>query len=95
MKLFLLLSVLLLSTGTSKAEEFHRPSYLYGAVYGAGRVLCDAATEGGLEKEYVRDYLANYVEGMKSHPVGKELFNYIDKGYEDVKEADGCKGILK
>ena len=55
MKALLILSVLLLSAGTSKAENMNASeSYYYGNVIGAGMTLCIMANKGELDKEIAK-----------------------------------------
>ena len=98
MKALLLLSVLLLSAGTAKADaDFKttaKAAYYYGTVFGVGTTLCSLVKDDKLEKDYSQKYLAGIVEYLKEDPDLGDVSAAIDKSYQDLKKEPGCKGKI-
>ena len=102
MKAILLLSVLLLSAGTAKADaDFKRTPkaiYYYGTIYGAGTTLCSLVTDGRLAKDFSRIYFGNIVEIIKKNSDDarndSDVSAAIEKSYQDIKKDPNCKGKI-
>ena len=101
MKVLLLLSVLLLSAGTSKAQKLNASvSYYYGNVAGAGMVLCIMANKGELGKEIAKKWIEQWVQLFKQDPRIKNTkpagdnYSAVDSAYKDLKEDPNCKGVI-
>ena len=94
MKALLLLSLLLLSAGTSKAEApAAKRAYFYGTVYGAGIILCTTVTMGELKKDIAQQTLDYFVKQMVSDPSAGDVADSIKLAYKEVKEESSCKGV--
>ena len=96
MKALLLLSVLLLSTGTSEAAEIDaKNAYYFGTVYGAGMILCYTVNMGELNKDIAKETLGYYVKQLSSGPGNSDVADSIQKAYQEVKQEDACKGVYQ
>ena len=94
MKALLLLSVLLLSAGTSKAEEpAAKRAYYFGTVYGAGVISCTLVTMGELKKDIAQQTMDEFINQMVTHPDGKDVADSIKLAYKEVKQESSCKGV--
>ena len=96
MKALLLLSVLLLSPGTARAEGGmdSKNAYYFGLVYGAAMILCAPVNMGELKKDIAQQTLDYFVKQMKSDPSASDVADSIKLAYKEVKEESSCKGVL-
>ena len=87
MKALLLLSVLLLSTGTARAEGGmdSKNAYYFGVVYGAGIILCSTVNTGELEKDIAQVALDYLVQELSSSPKSSDVADSIQKSYQVLK----------
>ena len=94
MKALLLLSVLLLSAVTSKAEGMDaKNAYYFGTVYGAGMILCATVNMGELKKDIAQEALGYFVKRLSSDPGSNDVAVSIQKSYQAVKQEAECKGV--
>ena len=95
MKALLLLSLLLLSARTARAEGGMDPknAYYFGLVIGAGTILCAPVNMGELKKDIAKEAMDYLVERLSSSPKSSDVADSIQKAYEVVKQKDTCKGI--
>ena len=94
MKSLLLLSVLLLSAGTAKAEGMDaKNAYYSGIVFGAGMILCETINMGELKKDSAKEALGNFVEQLSSAPGNSDVADSIQIAYQAVKQEGNCKGV--
>ncbi len=95
MKALLLLSVLMLSTGTAKAEEMDpKEAYFSGVVAGAGMMLCVTLVEGNIDNKFAQEALGFLVKQLSSAPDSSDVANSIQKAYQAVKQGSTCKGAF-
>ncbi len=98
MKALLLLSVLLLSAGTAKADaDFKRTpkaAYYYGTIWGAGITLCSLVNDERLAKDFSRIYFEDIVEIIKKNSDDSDVSAAIEKSYQDIKKDPNCKGKI-
>ena len=94
MKALLLLSALLLSAGTGKAEGINpKNTYYFGIVSGAGLILCATVDMGELKKDIAQEALGYFVEQLSSAPGSSDVADSIQKAYQVVKQEPKCKGV--
>ena len=94
MKALLLLSVLLLSAGTAKAEEMDaKNAYYIGVIYGAGMILCTTVDMGELKKDIAKEALGDFVELLSRSPESSDVADSIQMTYQAVKQEGNCKGV--
>ena len=94
MKALLLLSVLLLSAGTSKAEGMDpKNAYYFGLVTGAGLILCATVDMGELKKDIAQETLGYVVQELSTTPGSSDVADSIQKAYQVVKQEPKCKGV--
>ena len=95
MKALVLLSLLLLSAGTARAEVGmdSKNAYYFGLVYGAAMILCAPVNMGELKKDIAQETMDYLVERLSSSPKSKDVSDSIQKAYEVVKQEDTCKGV--
>jgi hypothetical protein len=94
MKALLLLSVLLLSAGTSKAEGMDpKNAYYFGFVTGAGLILCATVDMGELKKDIAQETLGYVVQELSTTPGSSDVADSIQKAYQVVKQEPECKGV--
>ena len=94
MKALLLLSVLLLSAGTSKAEGMDpKNAYYFGLVTGAGLILCSTVDMGELKKEIAQESLSYLVEELSTSPESSDVADSIQKAYQVLKQDGECKHV--
>ena len=94
MKALLLLSILLLSAGTSKAEGMDaKNAYYMGTVFGAGMALCATVKMGELNKDIAKETLGYFVKRLSSDPGSSDVADSIQKTYQAVKQEAECKGV--
>ena len=94
MKVLLLLSVLLLSSGTVKAEGMDaKNAYCFGTVFGAGMILCATVNMGELKKDIAQGSLDYFVEQLSTAPGSSDVADSIQNAYQSVKQATKCKGV--
>ena len=94
MKALFLLSVLLLSVGTSKAEGMDpKNAYYFGIVTGAGIILCATVDMGELKRDIVQEPLSYFVEQLSSAPGSSDVADSLQKAYQVVKKEPTCKGV--
>ena len=97
MKALLLLSVLLLSAGSSKAAPdgmTRDEAYWYGSMVGVGNLLCIQVLEVDIDIDTAKKYLQSWVTQAKQQPKIDESHLAIDFGLQNISKDPECKGIL-
>ena len=96
MKALLLLSVLLLSAGISKAQDGMSPkeAYFYGNIIGVGSLLCTQAESGDISNDIARSYFKYWVSETRKQPSASDVIRAIDLGYKNMTEDPECKYLF-
>ena len=98
MKALLLLSVLLLSAGTSKAAPngmTPSESYWYGSMIGIGNLLCIQVLEGDIDIDTAKKYLQVWVtEAKQKTPKVGDSNLAIDFGIQNISKVPECKPLF-
>ena len=96
MKVLLLLSVLLLSAGTSKAQDGMSPkeAYFYGNIIGIGNILCTQAETGDISNDIARKYFIYWVSETRKQPSASDVIRAVDLGYKHMSEDPECKHLF-
>lgn len=96
MKALLLLSVLLLSAGTSKAQDGMSPkeAYFYGNIIGIGSILCTQAESGDISNDIARKYFIYWVSETRKQPSASDVIRAVDLGYKHMSEDPECKHLF-
>ena len=94
MKVLLVVSLLLLSAGASKAEGMDpKNAYYFGLVTGAGLILCATVNMGELKKDIAQESLSYLVNQLSATPGSSDVADSIQKAYQVVKQEPKCKGV--
>ena len=89
MKALLLLSVLLLSAGTSKAQEQRfnakEESIFYaGTILGAGVIYCKLLADGKVSEKERQEHMLSILNTYKNETAAKDYRELIDRIYDDA-----------
>ena len=81
MKTLVLLSALLVSAGSIKAQSNEAKYYYWnGVAYTAGNILCGLAREGKIDKEYANSFLREIFESYSKDPQMEQYMSAIKEG---------------
>ena len=96
MKALLLLSILLLSAGTSKAQDGMSPkdAFIFGTITGVGSLLCSMEEAGELDKGVARQYFNAWVSESKQRPEASDAIPTIDYAYKVITGDTECKALF-
>ena len=96
MKSLLLLSVLLLSAGTSKAKDGRSPkeAFIFGTITGVGGLLCSMEEAGEFDKDAARQYFNAWVSESKKRPEASDAIPTIDYAYMIITSDVECKALF-
>ena len=87
MKILVLLSALLVSGGSVKAQSNEAKYYYWnGVAYTAGNILCGLAKEGKIDKEYARNFLSAITESYSRDPEMERYMSAIEQGIKSAKD---------
>ena len=92
MKTLVLLSALLVSAGSVKAQSNEAKYYYWnGVAYTAGNILCGLAREGKIDKEYANNFLREIFTSYSKDPQMKQYMGAIRKGINSA--TNECQDI--
>ena len=96
MKVVLLLSLLLMSAKTVKAEERTlNETYWRGIVYGSGSTICELVRVGWLSQENAKQFMSDSMETLAISPEMSDIRATIDKAYKELIDGENCRSILQ
>ena len=92
MKTLVLLSALLVSAGSVKAQSNEAKFYYWnGVAYTAGNILCSLAREGKIDKEYANNFLR---EILMSYSKDSQMERYMSAIKQGINSAtDQCQDV--
>ena len=90
------MSVLLLSAGTSKAQDGMSPkeAYFYGHIIGIGNILCTQAESGDISNDIARKYFIYWVSETRKQPSASDVIRAVVLGYKHMSEDPECKYLF-
>ena len=92
MKTLVLLSALLVSAGSVKAQSNEAKFYYWnGVAYTAGNILCSLAREGKIDKEYANNFLREILMSYSKDPQMERYMSAIKQGINSAK--DECQDV--
>ena len=91
MKFIVLLSILLLSLGTSKTEaqtveQKIDIAYWYGTLYGTAGTLCGLVAKGMISKDVAQGLMNDTAQFVISDPDLKDITIYLRDAYQEIKK---------
>ena len=92
MKTLVLLSALLVSAGSVKAQSNEAKFFYWNGVsYTAGNLLCSLAREGEIDKEYAKNFLREFYESNLNDPQMKQNMSAIEEGINSA--TNECQDV--
>ena len=92
MKTLVLLSALLVSAGSVKAQSNEAKFYYWnGVAYTTGNILCGLAREGKIDKKYANNFLREILVSYSRDPQIEQYMSAIKKGINSA--TDECQDV--
>ena len=96
MKVLLLLSLLLMSAKTMKAEERTlNETYWRGIIFGSGSTICELVTLGWLSQENAKRFMSDSMETLAISPEMNDIRATIEEAYKELIDGEHCRSILQ